>query len=377
EAELKGYAGHLEFLHEALIERLNDYNLAAAKKDVVYPLDNAVFAIEAWIPVNKIPILYDVIDGMAVHCELIQTEETDKVPTYMENKGVNAIGEDLVKIYDIPATTDKDPSGWVFWAFTLFFAMIVADGGYGLLYLGICLYFLFRYPDMKQSSRRFLKLATILSTACIIWGVFTAAFFGIEFSPKSWINKVSALEYLADKKADYHVAQKDDVYQAYVKQFPAISSATTGVEFLEGSDRKRRTRGLCDPRCVHRQYPLRVFPSDRRYPHLLVIFALLVEKMVRLGMGDLPRRRLPLCPVYPQGYFHSALHGMGGQADGNRIRAPGDLRGHRNGSFPRPSPKTVKRDRRDRPIDPSLRRCSFLLAPLRSGTGRRDHGRNV
>ena len=74
---------------------------------------------------------------MAVHCEPIAIEETDKIPTYMENKGRQRIGEDLVRIYDIPATTDKDPSGWVFWFFALFFAMIVADGGYGLLYLGI------------------------------------------------------------------------------------------------------------------------------------------------------------------------------------------------------------------------------------------------
>ena len=146
EAELKGYAGHLEFLHEALVERLNDYNLIAAKKEVSFPLNNSLFAIEAWIPVNKTNILYAIIDGMAVHCEPILIEEHDRIPTYMENKGVQRIGEDLVKIYDIPATTDRDPSGWVFWFFTLFFAMIVADGGYGLMYLGLCLYLKFKFP---------------------------------------------------------------------------------------------------------------------------------------------------------------------------------------------------------------------------------------
>src|SRR3984957_3901442 len=140
EAELKGFAGHLDFLHEALVERLNDYHLAAAKKDVVFPMENALFAIEAWVPSNKTNILYSIIDGMAIHCEPILIEENDRVPTYMENKGPSRLGEDLVKIYDIPATTDRDPSGWVFWCFALFFAMIVADGGYGLMYLGLCLY---------------------------------------------------------------------------------------------------------------------------------------------------------------------------------------------------------------------------------------------
>jgi V/A-type H+-transporting ATPase subunit I len=233
EAELKGYAGHLDFLQEALVERLNDFNLLAAKKEVVYPFENSLFSIEAWVPANKTPILYSIIDGMAIHCEPILVEEGDRVPTYMENKGVQRIGEDLVKIYDIPATTDRDPSGWVFWFFALFFAMIVADGGYGLMYLGLCLYLKFKYPKLQGSGKRFLNLATILASSCIVWGVLTSAFFGIQISPKSWLGKLSVLEYLAVKKADYHIAQHDDVYQFWVSKYSSLSQAQTGQEFID------------------------------------------------------------------------------------------------------------------------------------------------
>lgn len=233
EAELKGYAGHLDFLHEAFVERLNEYHLAAAKKEVSFPMENAVFTIEAWIPANKINVLFSIVDGMAIHCEPILVEEEDRIPTYMENKGVNRIGEDLVKIYDIPAATDKDPSGWVFWFFTLFFAMIVADAGYGLMYLGLCLYFKFRYRKLQPFSKRFLNLATILSTACVIWGIATAAIFGIEFSPRSAICKASFVQKLAIKKADYHLAQHDDVYQFWATQFPSAATANSGTEYLD------------------------------------------------------------------------------------------------------------------------------------------------
>jgi V/A-type H+-transporting ATPase subunit I len=233
EAELKGYAGHLEFLHEALVERLNDYNLVTAKKEVAFPLNNSLFAVEAWVPVNKTNTLYAIIDGMAVHCEQISVEEHDRVPTYMENKGVGRIGEDLVKIYDIPATTDRDPSRWVFWFFVLFFSMIVADGGYGLMYLGLCLYFKFKFPTLKKSARRFLKLATILASGCIIWGVLTSAFFGIHIHPKSWLGKISVVQYLATKKADYHVEHKDDVYRFWVSKIPQLSTVKSGETFLD------------------------------------------------------------------------------------------------------------------------------------------------
>jgi V/A-type H+/Na+-transporting ATPase subunit I len=233
EAELKGYAGHLDFLNEALVERLNAFHLASAKKEVAYPLENSLFAVEAWIPENKTQLLYAIIDGMAVHCEPILIEEEDRVPTYMENKGVQRIGEDLVKIYDIPATTDRDPSGWVFWFFALFFAMIVADGGYGMMYLGLCLYVKYKYPVMKTSARRLLKLGMILSSGCIIWGVLTTAFFGMQISPKSWLGKLSVMQVLSVKKAEYHLAQHDDVYDLWAKKFPAISSATSGQEFID------------------------------------------------------------------------------------------------------------------------------------------------
>ncbi len=235
EAELKGYAGHLDFLQEALVERLNNFNLLAAKKEVVYPFENSLFAIEAWVPANKTAILFSIIDGMAIHCEPILIEEGDRVPTYMENKGVRRIGEDLVKIYDIPATTDRDPSGWVFWFFALFFAMIVADGGYGLMYLGLCLYLKFKFRNLQGSAKRFLNLATILASSCIVWGILTSAFFGIQISPKSWLGKLSIMQYLAVKKADYHIAHHDDVYQFWVSKYSGLSQVQTGQEFIDAA----------------------------------------------------------------------------------------------------------------------------------------------
>ena len=122
EAELKGFAGHLQFLRDALVAHLNDYHLALAKKEVTYPFeDSSLFAVEAWIPENKLSIFSEIIQQLAIHSEPIRIEEKDRTPTYMENKGIARMGEDLVHIYDVPATTDKDPSIWVFWAFALFF----------------------------------------------------------------------------------------------------------------------------------------------------------------------------------------------------------------------------------------------------------------
>lgn len=233
EKELRESAGFQPFLQEALITHLNTYHLEQAKNTVQYPLENSIFCVEAWIPQNKVRILYSLVSDMAIHCESIAVEKEETVPTYMENKGIARIGEDLVRVYDIPAHTDKDPSAWVFWFFILFFSIIVADGGYGLLYLALAGFCWFKFPNLKGQKRRFLKLATILATSCVLWGVCTASFFGLELKPNDWLMRISPLQTLVIKKADYHLQQNDDVQKELDEKFPQIRNAVTGKEIIE------------------------------------------------------------------------------------------------------------------------------------------------
>ncbi len=232
EMELKSFEGHIDVLHEALLSRLNDHNLLCAKKEVSFPLHNSLFAVEAWVPKTKVVALHSLLDGLAVHVEPIKIEETDKVPTHMENKGMARLGEDLVRIYDVPATTDADPSGWVFWFFALFFAIIVADGGYGLLYLALAAYMKYKVPVWKNQSRRLLRLFVILSVFVVGWGVVTSSFFGVKISPDSLLGKISPMQHLVVQKASYHLSHCDDVYYSWLKDFPALQSAQTGQDFL-------------------------------------------------------------------------------------------------------------------------------------------------
>jgi V/A-type H+-transporting ATPase subunit I len=232
EAELKGFAGHIDFLHDALIEQLNHYHLNLAKKESEFPLNNALFAIEAWVPATKTASLFSMMDGMAVHAEQIAIETEERVPTHMENKGPSHMGEDLVRIYDVPATSDKDPSGWVLWAFVLFFSMIVSDGGYGLLFLGLALYLKYKFPQLKGAGKRVLNLFAVLSVGCILWGVATSSYFGLHLKSDNILSKISVLDFLAEKKADYHIAAKDDVHKKWVDKQEGLANISEGKAFL-------------------------------------------------------------------------------------------------------------------------------------------------
>lgn len=232
EAELKGFAEYLHFLQNALTQRLNDYHLFHAKKDVSRPM-SALFAVEGWIPENKTHLLGSIAEGLAILYEPIAMDPEERMPTYMENKGVSAIGEDIVRVYETPSPTDKDPSGWVFWFFCLFCAMIVSDAGYGLIFLASALCAKYKLRKIKPAQARILKLIIYLASTCIIWGVCTSAYFGIPISPKNPLGKVSVLQFLAKKKAEYHIQQHDDVYEYWVQKYPALATASNGTHFVE------------------------------------------------------------------------------------------------------------------------------------------------
>ena len=54
---------------------------------------------------------------MDVNYEEIKISKKDVIPTYIENNKFSEMGEDLIKIYDVPSTKDKDPSTFVLFAF--------------------------------------------------------------------------------------------------------------------------------------------------------------------------------------------------------------------------------------------------------------------
>lgn len=233
EGELKEYSGHIEFLQTVLVEEVNKHQLSCAKKEVSYPLQNAVFAVEVWIPENKTETLYSILGDIAVHAEQISVEKEELVPTCLENKGMGLVGEDLMKIYDIPSTSDKDPSKWILWFFALFFSIIVGDGGYGVLFLGLAFYLKYKFPRLKDPQKRMLKLLFILSSSCIVWGVLTSSYFGLKIAPQSKLTELSPLYYLAEKKAAFHMEQKDQVYSDWLGKFPQLAQAKSGKQLLQ------------------------------------------------------------------------------------------------------------------------------------------------
>lgn len=231
-AELKKLAKYNEYLHYALVDLLNKAQLNDAENYVRYALDDSLFAIEGWVPVDKVDQLEQLVADKDIYCEEVQIEEKDVIPTYLENEGVYRVAEDLTHIYDVPSATDKDPSMWVLVSFAFFFAMIIGDAGYGLVFFLISLYVRYKIKPEKKLGKRMLTLMTILCVSCMAWGLLMTSFFGIQIGIDNPIRKISVMEWLVEKKASYLIARHDEEWATWTNKIPQLKNVQDPKQFL-------------------------------------------------------------------------------------------------------------------------------------------------
>ena len=229
---LKSLTKYSWVLHYAFYKKLDAAGLDFASHSSEHALDETLFTIQGWVPDNKKDAVTRCCKDVFVLMEEVKTEEHETAPTYLENKRLARVGEDLVHIFDTPSPTDKDPSVWLLVCFSLFFAMIVGDAGYGFIFLISALVLQYKIKTKKDFVNRFLKLMTILSVSCILWGLLTNSFFGIAFSPSNPLREYSLINWLIEQKAQYHLGIQDSTYQEWVKKIPQLKEATTAKEFL-------------------------------------------------------------------------------------------------------------------------------------------------
>ncbi len=111
-----------------------------------------------------------------------QVEEVsgdDTPPTLLRNpKWISPIKAALDLIDVVPGYKELDVSALFLIFLSIFFAFIVGDGGYGLLFLGLTLFGKIKMKRNKAAQPG-LNLMLIMSTATILFGTLTGNFFGI------------------------------------------------------------------------------------------------------------------------------------------------------------------------------------------------------
>ncbi|WP_368252294.1 V-type ATP synthase subunit I [Enterococcus sp. 2201sp1_2201st1_B8_2201SCRN_220225] len=180
--EKKGQVYHLQQAEEVLLAK---YQREMAKAGIVESHYLAV--IRGWIGADEVPtlqrVLHQALPNQQVYVSLEEPTEaeiaTNKTPTKLKNHAIVKPFEMLTEMYSIPKYDEIDPTPWMMPFYLVFFGMMVADFGYGLLMLVATTVGL-KALTLPKGTQRFLKLFQYLSLSTIVWGLIYGSSFGVE-----------------------------------------------------------------------------------------------------------------------------------------------------------------------------------------------------
>ncbi|MCR4711920.1 MAG: hypothetical protein K5707_06420 [Clostridia bacterium] len=176
EEKLKEAATYADSFQQQMLKAQNEeiYSSAKATADG----DEDLVWISGYIPEDGIEAFKTAATANQWAWEIDDVpEDDDQTPTKVHYNKVSRLIKPVFDILGIlPGYHEQDISLWFFLFFTLFFAMIIGDGGYGLL---ILIGTIVMTVKMKKVNNA-LFLLYVLSIATIIWGAVTGTWFGME-----------------------------------------------------------------------------------------------------------------------------------------------------------------------------------------------------
>jgi V/A-type H+-transporting ATPase subunit I len=193
EAEYIDLAAHIDALKEEEIALTNLLQYRRATLNAENELDNRLFIVKCWSPLPEQELVSKIPTTFTLYHYGEPPADDDRVPVLLENKPAFDSGEDLVKVYSHPNYKDFDPSGFVLYAFAVFFGMIVGDAGYGIVLLLVTFLLQKKIKSTSPLAVRFFRLMYFLGVAVTIYGILSGGYFGISLSHDNPLSKLCVI----------------------------------------------------------------------------------------------------------------------------------------------------------------------------------------
>ena len=167
-----------------------------AAKELVGEQGELAF-VSGWIPVTRSDAFLSAVRENGWGALLREPADGEIPPTLIEPpklfRPVTALFSGLGIA---PAYTESDVSVPFFCYFTIFFARLVGDGGYGALILALTIFGWFKTRNQRTLvAKSWLTLLTVFSSATVLWGLLSNTWFGAGIP---WCADWPTVKWLAD-----------------------------------------------------------------------------------------------------------------------------------------------------------------------------------
>ncbi|MBL4838577.1 MAG: hypothetical protein JKY34_13460 [Kordiimonadaceae bacterium] len=181
----------IHLLDVNLAEAENQASLASAEQQTLD--SDTLVTLQGWVPSHAIDSVEAYATKAGLACLVEEPAPDENPPTLVEQPDNLRAGVDLTLFYQIPSYRSWDPTAMLLISFSLFFAMILADGGYGLvILLGLLLFW--NRMDQSAAGRSYRLLGLALAGSSIIYGALIGSYFGLSPEKGALLGHIKILD---------------------------------------------------------------------------------------------------------------------------------------------------------------------------------------
>ncbi|MBK5242475.1 V-type ATP synthase subunit I [Clostridium sp.] len=140
-----------------------------------------VVALEGWVPTDLTSELEKAVKVITKEDFYLELEEASKedldVPILLKNNSIVEAFEPVTSMYSLPKYSELDPTPLFTPFYLVFFGMIIADIGYGII-MFIAAFMALKKFNLDEGQQKFAKFFLFLSIPSAIAGVIYGSFFG-------------------------------------------------------------------------------------------------------------------------------------------------------------------------------------------------------
>ena len=180
EEELSGFEEDMKVME--LVYEYNNNKVIMQKAYTNFLKTETMVTIQGWNCVENNEELRSICeetlkDEYYLNFEEVKEEEIDNVPIKLKNGMLGKAFESVTEMYSFPKYNELDPTPFLAPFYLVFFGMMVADAGYGLIVL-IASIVALKALNLDEDKRNFAKFFLFLSIPTIAFGLMYGSFFG-------------------------------------------------------------------------------------------------------------------------------------------------------------------------------------------------------
>ena len=155
-------------------------SLNAAREDAAAKLlvTGRCILLEGWVPAVETETLEALLDAYDCAYEARDPEDGDEPPILLQNGQLTKPFTMVTRMYGFPKYRNIDPNPLIAPFYAIFFGMMFADIGYGLVLIAIGLLVTLKLKPKGMYMRYMFPLMTICGVFSVLWGIIFGSFFG-------------------------------------------------------------------------------------------------------------------------------------------------------------------------------------------------------